>query len=81
MNLIQKSDSSALKMRTQLVAWALLPASADTTGGTPTYTLFGNQYTNADGTFKPTEKLNVARRLFTTTVQVRNYLVCQTSCS
>ena len=56
-------------------------ASADTTGGTPTYTLFGNQYTNADGTFKPTEKLNVARRLFTTTVQVRNYLVCQTSCS
>ncbi|UWD92706.1 PilW family protein [Ralstonia pseudosolanacearum] len=56
-------------------------ASADTTGGTPAYTLFGNQYTNADGTFKPTDKLNVARRLFTTTVQVRNYLACQTSCS
>ncbi|AMP38342.1 PilW family protein [Ralstonia solanacearum] len=52
-------------------------ASADTHVDAPTYTLFGNQYTTADGTFKPTQKLNVARRLFTTTVQVRNYLVCK----
>ncbi|MBB6591822.1 PilW family protein [Ralstonia solanacearum] len=51
-------------------------ASADASAGAPTYTLFGNQYRAGDGTFKPTEKLNVARRLFTTTVQVRNYLVC-----
>ncbi|MHA6887160.1 PilW family protein [Ralstonia pseudosolanacearum] len=50
--------------------------SADASANAPTFTLFGNQYQAADGTFQPTEKLNVARRLFTTTVQVRNYLVC-----
>ncbi len=50
--------------------------SADASAGAPTFTLFGNQYRTDDGTFKPTGKLNVARRLFTTTVQVRNYLVC-----
>jgi type IV pilus assembly protein PilW len=53
--------------------------SADTSLGARTFTLFGSGYTNGDGTFKPSQKLNVARRLFTATVQVRNYLTCTPS--
>ena len=49
-------------------------ASADPSMGAQTYALFGSGYTESDATFKPTQKLNVARRLFTATVQVRNYL-------
>lgn len=54
-------------------------ASADTSASGQTYTLFGSQYTTSDGSFKPTQKLNVARRVFSTTVQVRNYLTCTPS--
>ncbi|WP_043422022.1 PilW family protein [Cupriavidus basilensis] len=44
--------------------------------GQPAIQLFGPMYNGADGTFTPTQNPQSARRLFTATVQVRNYLSC-----
>lgn len=51
-------------------------ASADVSAVAPTFQLFGSQYTNTDGSYKPTQNLGSARKLFTTTVQTRNYATC-----
>ncbi|MCT7317093.1 PilW family protein [Ralstonia sp. CHL-2022] len=49
--------------------------SADTSQ-MQSYTLFSGQYGDGDGTYKPTQNLGSARRMFTTTVQTRNYQIC-----
>ncbi|WP_149135425.1 PilW family protein [Cupriavidus campinensis] len=57
-------------------------ASADA-AGTGAIQMFGSLYNGADGTFTPTQDTQAARRLFTTTLQVRNYNFCvpgDTSC-
>jgi len=51
-------------------------ASADVGAGQPTFNLFGKQYTYGDGTYKATTNTQMARRLFTATVQTRNYMTC-----
>lgn len=51
-------------------------ASADVGSGAQKFTLFGNQYTYGDGTYQATANTQMARRLFTATVQTRNYMTC-----
>ena len=51
-------------------------ASADVGSGAQKFTLFGKQYTYVDGTYQATANTQMARRLFTATVQTRNYMTC-----
>jgi type IV pilus assembly protein PilW len=51
-------------------------ASADVGSGAQKFTLFGKQYTYGDGTYQATANTQMARRLFTATVQTRNYMTC-----
>jgi type IV pilus assembly protein PilW len=51
-------------------------ASADIGSGAQKFTLFGKQYTYGDGTYQATANTQMARRLFTATVQTRNYMTC-----